>query len=105
MNNLDKFNQYTVQEGDSLYKIASEYEIDMKTLRAVNGLEIDDYIYPNQKLLVPKSNYGIYIVNDSETLKNIAKKLSVSEMNIVDNNTTLYLIPEQLLFFKKGKIS
>ena len=102
---FDKFNEYTVQRGDNLYNIAKEYNVDSRTLQLVNGLESDEYIYTGQKLLVPKSNIGVYMVDENETLSGVALKNNIKVEEIVQNNETIYLLPEQLLFFKKGKIS
>ena len=38
------FNTYTVSKGDSLYKIARQYNINPELLAAFNGLNFDDYI-------------------------------------------------------------
>ena len=53
----DNFYQtYIVKKGDNLYSIAQKYNTDTKTLELLNGLDGDDYIYPNQRLLIPKEN-------------------------------------------------
>ena len=44
--NKDKyFEYYTVQKGDSLYKIAREKNLNPELLALLNGLDNDDYIY------------------------------------------------------------
>lgn len=45
----DYFTTYTVNSGDNLYAIARRYNINPTLLAALNGLNMDDYIYPNQK--------------------------------------------------------
>ena len=52
------FNTYTIEKGDSLYKIAQKYNINPTLLASLNGLNMDDFIYPNQEILIPKSGYS-----------------------------------------------
>ena len=104
-NKLDNFNQYVVAKGDNLYNISKEYQIDLDTLKAINGLEADDYIYPGQKLLVPKSNMVAYIVGENETLQDVSKKMKNLTSEIINDNPKIYLLPGQLLIVKKGEIS
>jgi len=50
-------NIYTVREGDSLYTIAWQYDLDFRTIAANNYLQSPDHIYPGQKLhLLSKSS-------------------------------------------------
>ena len=104
-NNIKNLNVYTVQKGDNLYNIASNYSVDVKTLQNLNGLEADDYIYAGQQILVPKSNVDIYIVEENDTLESVSKKLGIEIFQIINNNEKIYLLPNQLLFFKKREIS
>ena len=43
---------YTVQKGDSLWKIAKKYRTTVADILAVNDMEHPDLIYPGQKLLI-----------------------------------------------------
>lgn len=45
---------YTVQQGDSLWKIAKRYRTTTADIVAVNEIENPDLIYPGQKLLIIK---------------------------------------------------
>ena len=49
------FDYYTVSKGDTLYKIATDNNIDPNLLAQLNGINKSDYIYPNQTLLIPKA--------------------------------------------------
>ena len=69
------FDTYIIEKGDNLYNIAKKYSTDLETLQHLNGLEADDYIYPGQKIMIPKKNTGMYIVNEDETLNSVSKKL------------------------------
>ena len=55
--NNDFFDIYTIEKGDSLYKIAQKYNISLIDLLNINGLDKDNYIYPGQEVLVPKKKY------------------------------------------------
>lgn len=101
----NNFDTYIIEKGDTLYNIAKKYSTNFKTLQYLNGLEADDYVYPGQKILIPKGNMGIYIVNENETLKEVLKKLGTSADDLLKYNSEIYLYPEQLLFFKKREIS
>lgn len=44
---------YTVQEGDTLWYIASKHKVTLDALCEVNGLDPAKFIYPGQKLVMP----------------------------------------------------
>lgn len=94
------FDYYTIKKGDSLYKIANKYDVDYNVLALINGLETEDYIYPNQVIAVPKNGVKYYIVMENETLTDISSKLNTSIENILNQNRELYLLPEQLVIYK-----
>ncbi len=47
---------YTVKPGDSLFSVASKYEVSMNTLRNANGLK-ETTLVPGQDLVVPTTRY------------------------------------------------
>mgnify|MGYP004542670197 FL=1 len=95
------FLYYTIKKGDSLYKIADKYGVDYKLLALINGIDVNDYIYPNQVISVPKSNISYYIVEEDDTIEDVSNKLGISVMDVINNNNKLYLVPEQLIIYKK----
>ena len=95
------YQMYIVQKGDSLYSIAQKYNIDTNTLEVLNGLDSDDYIYPNQKLLIPKENIGIYIVNNNETIADLIDSIPVGFDNLNRLNKKIYLEPNQIIIYDK----
>lgn len=95
------YNTYTIQKGDSLFKIAKMYNINPELLAALNGLEFDDYIYPNQELLIPKSNYSYYLTTEGDTIDSIAKVFKTDIDKILKENKTIYLMSGQLIVNKK----
>ncbi len=92
---------YEIKKGDSLYKISKEFNVNTKLLAELNGLNIDDYIYPEQILLIPKKDVSYYITKDGDTLYTVSNIFDTKELNIVSQNKTIYLLPGQMIFFKK----
>lgn len=91
------FEYYTIKKGDSIYKIAREYNINPELLSALNGLEDDDYIYPEQRLLIPKSGYSYYITREGDTLDIVADRFNINKDKLLSHNDVIYLLPGQLL--------
>lgn len=96
----DYFDYYQVERGDTLYNIASLYGIDVKLLSMLNGINVSDYIYPKQVLLVPKKGVTLYITATGDTLDEIVKGFNVSLMDLVKQNKKIYLQAEQLIVYK-----
>lgn len=96
------FDYYTIKKGDSLYAIGREYNINPDLLAILNGLDKNDYIYPNQQILIPKNSYSYYVTTEGDTLKNIADKFNSNDYDIIKDNETIYLLPGQLIV-KKNK--
>ena len=99
--NKDKyFEYYTIKKGDTIYGIAREYNINPELLSLLNGLNNNDYIYPDQEIIIPKSNYSYYVTAEGDTLDTIANKFNSSYEDILQNNETIYLLPGQLIVKK-----
>lgn len=94
------FDYYTVNKGDSLYKIANDNNIDADLLAQLNGINKSDYIYPNQTLLIPKAGSILYITAVGDTLSEIAKGFNVGVDKLISQNDNIYLQPEQLIVYK-----
>ena len=75
---IEEYDIYTVQRGDSLWKIAEKYNIPVNQLIDINNLN-NLTLQINQKLLVPKQENGenYYIVEKGDTLWSIAKKNNI----------------------------
>lgn len=95
------FNKYTIEKGDTLYAIGRKYNINPDLLAAINGLDKEEYIYPNQEIMVPKNNYSYYITANGDTLKTVKDVFDTSYEKLMNENKTIYLLPEQLIVFKK----
>ncbi len=97
--------KYITKKGDNMYEIAKQYNQDYKDLLKINGLNANDYIYEGQEILIPKSNIKYYITKENDTIKGISSKVGESVYEILDNNENLYVIPDQLIIYKKEKNS
>ena len=100
-NSKDYFNYYVVEKGDSLYAIARKYNINPELLASLNGLNMDDYIYPNQQILIPKNGYSYYITADGDTIDEVIKVFNTDMNKFLKENPTIYLMEGQLLVNKK----
>lgn len=101
--NDEEFSTYIIQNGDSLYAIANNYGISVDALASINGLKKNDYIYPNQEIIVPTGNTKIYITKENDTLQDIAKSMNTNYSEIIQANENIYLIPDQMVILKKEK--
>lgn len=91
---------YTVEKGDNLYQIASKYGTTVPTLLSINGLEDSGYIYPGEQILIPNEDINIY-VTEQETLESVSSKSGVSISELLEQNKSLYLLPDQIVVYKK----
>ena len=96
-NNQKYYDYYTIQKGDSLYGIARMYNMNPDLLAALNGLNMEDYIYPNQQILVPKSGFSYYITKEGDTLDLVAGMFKISNEDLLVSNPVIYLSDGQVL--------
>lgn len=95
------YNYYTVKKGDNVYQIAKTYNIDYDLLLKLNGLDKEDYIYPNQTLLLPKSGLTVYLTKQGDTINDILENLNTNIDELLSENKNIYLSPEQIIIFKE----
>lgn len=95
------FTTYMVKKGDNMYEIARKYGVDYETLLEINGLNKDDYIYPNQEIIIPNKNFNVYVTKDNDSLATVAAKLNASQVDLIRDNATIYLLPDQLILYRK----
>lgn len=94
------FEYYTVQKGDNLYQIGKKYNLSAELLANINGLELNEYIFPDQKLLVPKEGVFVYITKEGDTLNLVSDELGIPRESILLYNDNIYLLPEQLIAYR-----
>ena len=95
------YTYYTVMAGDTLYQISKKFNVNPKLVSELNGLKVDEYIYPNQTLIIPKKGIQYYITKEDDTLNVVSKVFGVSENDLVKQNKTIYLLPGQMIFYKE----
>jgi peptidoglycan endopeptidase LytE len=82
---------YTVQSGDTLWKISQTYQISITDLKAWNQLS-SDTLYVNQKLslVAPTSEETTYTVQSGDTLWKISIRFSISvtQLKSINNLTS-----------------
>lgn len=94
------FDIYTIEKGDNLYNVAKEYNTDYNLLALLNGLKIDDYIYPDMNILVPKKDIKYYITKDNDTLLSVNRLLNSNINKLLSQNNNIYLKEGQLIVYK-----
>ena len=52
-------------------------------LASINGLNLDDYIYQNQVLLLPVSGYSYYVTAEGDTLDTVSQMFKKNKENIL----------------------
>lgn len=92
---------YEIKDGDSLFKISQKYNVNTKLLAELNGLDMDDYIYPEQMILIPKKDVSYYITKEGDTLSSISRLFNVTEKELINQNKTIYLQTGQMIFYKR----
>ena len=100
-NGRQMFNTYKVKSGDTIYSISKMYNTNPELLLLLNGLNKDDYIYPNQDILVPESNIDVYITKQGDTLDTILTNFNTSADVLNRENGRILLLSDQLLVHKK----
>lgn len=85
------YKKYIVQKGDNMYKIARENNVDYGTLLRLNGLKNDEYIYPNQEIMIPIRN--TYVTSENEKISDILNKLNLKVSDIED----LLVVEDQVI--------
>lgn len=89
---------YVVKKGDSLYSIASNYNLTVPELKKFNGLS-SDLLSIGQIIKIPvaiqeninendnnSNNYILYIVQPGDNLYSISKKYGISQEEIMSMN-------------------
>lgn len=96
----DRFTTYIVKQGDTIYGIAREYGVDDDVLLKINGLNKEDYIYPNQEIIIPNKNYKFYVTTEGDTLESVIRNLNIDYNNLLGNNKEIFLTEDQLIIYK-----
>jgi murein DD-endopeptidase MepM/ murein hydrolase activator NlpD len=79
--------EYTVQEGDALGLIATDYGVSVASLIWANELKNADSISPGQVLRIPPVSGVVHKVQSGDTISSIARKYSVEADEIIAFNS------------------
>ena len=90
-NNENRKNEHlkhTVIEGDTLYKIALDYNVKLKDIIYLNNLSTDSYLYLNQIILLPKeATYKK--VSNRDNIKLASKKVFYHKTSKAEDISTI----------------
>ena len=100
-NDNEFYSYYVIKKGDTLNNIGREMNLNPKLIAELNGLKYDEYIYPNQTIIIPKKNVEYYITKDDDTLKTVSNIFNVSQEEVVSQNRSIYLLPSQIIYYKR----
>lgn len=79
--------EYTVQTGDLLSFIASDYGVDISSIIWANQLRDADSISPGQILKIPPVSGVIHQVKKGDTVASISKKYGADESKVIEFNS------------------
>lgn len=79
--------EYTVQPGDTLSFIASDYGVSMSSIIWSNNLRDADSIQPGQVIKIPPVSGVVHIVKKNDTVASLAKKYGAEETKIIEYNS------------------
>ncbi|MCQ6277551.1 LysM peptidoglycan-binding domain-containing protein [Bacillus sp. V3B] len=97
---------HTVQSSDTLWKIAQKYNVSVDSIVKANNLNVTQYLYIGQKLIIPASQPSqppvvtqpdtIHVVQSGDTLWKIAQKYGITiqeifQANKLNENDYLYI--------------
>lgn len=88
--------EYTVQSGDTLSKIAENFQISLNTILWANDLTKNSKISVGQKLIILPVSGILHLVEKGETLSQIAAKYQVDTESIITFNN----LPEDGKIFR-----
>lgn len=95
------YQYYSVKKGDNIFDIAKKYGVNYEMLLLLNGLDKDDYIYPNQSIMIPKDDVDIYLTIENDTVNDLLKKTNTSIDEVMKYNEKIYLREGQMITFPK----
>ena len=78
--------EYQVEEGNSLWAIATKFDISLNTLLWANNLNQNSIIQPGQKLIIPPVSGVIHHVEAGDTISEIAQRYKAKTEDIISFN-------------------
>ena len=96
------FETYTIKQGDSIYSIAREYNVDPDTLLLLNGLKKEEFIYPNQEIMIPQSGVSVYVTREGDTIDTILENFNIDANTLDKENDKIFLMEDQLIVHRNN---
>ena len=100
MNN-EMYDTYLIKKGDTIYGISRKYNINPELLSLINGLNMNDYIYEGQNIMIPKSGYSYYLTRSGDNLNEVLKLFNASYNDFLNVNNNIMLEEGQLFAYKR----
>lgn len=97
--------EYQVESGDSLWKIAQDYETTVTSLYELNDLD-SDFIYPGQILQVEEEKI-IHQIEQGDTLYALAKEYQVTVVDLMNWNelsSDLIRVGNELVIYPNAEV-
>lgn len=100
MNN-DFYDKYVIKTGDTIYGISRKYNINPELLSLVNGLNMNDYIYEGQSIMIPKSGFSYYLTKSGDDLNSVLQLFDINFDKFSSLNKNVLLEEGQLFVHKR----
>ena len=94
------YDTYIIKKGDTIC-ISKQYNINPELLSLVNGLNMNDYIYENQEILIPKNGYSYYLTKSGDNLNDVLDLFNVDYSDFNRVNNRILLEEGQLFAYKR----
>lgn len=89
--------QHPVQEGETIEKISSYYNISAETARYNNNLSVDQQLTPGESVFLPTTDSYIYFASEEISKSELSRIYNVEEAVINDYNP---LLKDESVFIK-----
>ncbi len=87
----NNYQTYRVIEGDTLYKITRDYNLNLKDIMSINNLSHDSYLKVNQIILLPKGAKYKKVIS-KENIKLASKKVAYHKTSKSEDLSTIAYI-------------
>lgn len=101
MSNSKLYDVYNIENGDTLYDISKRFNINPELLALINGLNLNDYIYTNQQILIPKKKLSYYLTKEEDNLTDILGIFNVDYNDFLEYNENILLEEGQIFAYKR----
>ena len=71
--------------------------MDYNTLLSLNGLNPNQYIYPDQEIVIPQGSMKVYVTKEGDTIESVSSSLNKPIPSIMDSNEKIELAPDQII--------